>query len=286
MASATPFGGLLRQWRGARRLSQLELALSADVSSRHLSYMETGRARPSRAMVLQLAGALDVPLRERNTLLHAAGYAPVYGETPLEDPALSSIREALALLLRHHEPLPAVALDRRWNVVMANAPYLASAPQAFGREPGPPLSVLPEPRANVLRLLFDPAGFKPLVSNWGEVAAAVLARVHREAHWSGDPEVLALLDELQAAPDAPPRASWFDPSRPPALVIPVEMATPLGPVRYFTTLTTLGAAQDLTLHELRIEAYHPADEESAERLAALCAGGSRMGAATDQLAQE
>jgi len=270
VAVVSPFGSLLRQWRAARRMSQLDLALCADVSSRHVSFMETGKSRPSREMVLHLSGALEVPLRERNALLQAAGYAPVYRETDLAAPEMASVREALALLLEQHQPLPAVATDRHWDVVMANGPYLAALAAVVGGDLGRPLEVLAPPRPNVLRLLFAGDGFRSQVLNWEEVAAAVLARVHREALWSADATALALYDELQQTPGAPPRSAWFRPGAgPPALVIPVVVTSPAGPIRYFTTLTTLGAAQDVTLGELRIEAYHPADPESDRRARSL-----------------
>jgi transcriptional regulator with XRE-family HTH domain len=251
-------GDLLRYWRRARRMSQLELALQAGSSTRHLSFIETGRANPSREMLIALAGALDVPLRERNLLLQAAGFAPIYRETGLDEPEMAQVRHALELLLEQHEPFGAVVLDRRWNIVMANRAY-----QRFlGMLLGPKL----EPRGNVLRDLFAPDRVRPMLANWPEVIAAMLPRVQREAAADRDPELKALLDEILAYPDV------ADAARQPALasaqklLIPLEIAA--GPLRarLFTTIATLGTPQDITLQELRIESFHAADE-ATERLA-------------------
>jgi len=269
LSAACAFGQMLREWRANRHMSQLDLALSAQVSARHISYVETGRSQPSREMVLQLSGALDVPLRERNALLQAAGFAPRFGETPLGSAEMQGVRSALRMILRQHEPFPAVAMDRHWNVVMANAPYLESVSRLSGREIAEPGQVVPDPRPNVLRLLFGSEAFRRHVVNWEEVAAAVLARVERDARWSGDGATRELLEELRDAPGAPPPGRWYELGRAPSLVIPVEVESPLGRLRYFTTMTTLGAALDVTLHELRIEAYHPADAETRERVATM-----------------
>jgi transcriptional regulator with XRE-family HTH domain len=241
-------------------LSQLELALTAEVSARHLSFLETGRARPSRQMLLVLASVLDIPLRERNALLQAAGFASLYRETPLDDPEMAGIRQAVELLLRHHEPFPAVALDRHWNVVMMNASYARFVALLLGpSEAFTPFTVVPAPRPNALRRLFDPAAVRPHVINWTAVAKGILERVQREARWSGDPATQALLADLLAAPGVP--ASWREPDLEsgPALVIPVELRLGEHRARFFTTLTTLGAPQDITLQELRIESFHAAD---------------------------
>jgi transcriptional regulator with XRE-family HTH domain len=261
-ADTPPFGRLLREWRSARRRSQLELALDAEVSARHLSFLETGRAQPSREMVLLLGSVLEVPLRERNALLQAAGFAPAYRESDLASPALAEMLSALRLLLRQNEPFVAMALDRHWNLVMANQAYLSMLRLLLGEPAAAVLrayEVLPAPRLSVPRALFDPAGLRPHVANFEDVAADVLARIRREAA-SGDAHTEALLRDLErlrggAAVREPPR------ERQP-MVIPVEIRAGAGLLRFFTTITTLGAAQDVTLAELRIEAFHPADAET------------------------
>ncbi|HUG37256.1 MAG TPA: helix-turn-helix transcriptional regulator [Candidatus Limnocylindrales bacterium] len=261
-------GGLLRRWRTARRMSQLDLALAAEVSARHLSFLETGRARPSRQMLLVLGSVLDLPLRERNALLRAAGFSGAYPETPLDEPRMAAMRGALELILRQHEPFGAVAMDRHWNVVMMNAAYARFARALLGASL-PPFAVLPEPRPNAMRLLFDPRGFRPHVVNWNEVARELLARVQREALWSGDPGTKALLADLLAAPAVP--ADWREPDveSAPSLVVPVALRLGAVTVRFFTTLTTLGAPQDITLQELRIESFHAANEETERVMRAM-----------------
>jgi transcriptional regulator with XRE-family HTH domain len=262
-ASSDPpaFGRLLREWRSVRRRSQLDLALEAEVSARHLSFLETGRAQPSREMVLLLGSVLEVPLRERNALLQAAGFAPAYRETGLSAPAMAEMKEAVRLLLRQHEPFAAMALDRHWNLVMANAAYLRTLALLLG-EAGPrglvAYEVLPEPRLNALRALFDPNGLRPHIANWDEVAQDLVARVRREAAFDGDAETARLLADLVAAAPAPALDGAL-PHGPQALVVPVEIRVGAALLRFFTTITTVGAPQDVTLAELRIEAFHAAD---------------------------
>ena len=254
-------GPLLRHWRAARRMSQLDLALEANVSTRHVSFVETGRAQPSRDLVLSLAQVLDVPARERNALLLAAGYAPFYRESDLAAPALATIRRALALILRQQDPFPTVALDRGWQIVMANAAWLHLA-ALLGVGGGEPGTILPEPRANILRLLFDPAGLRPHVANWAEVAPLMLRRARHDA--AGQPDSHALLDELLAGPGIP--ADWRTPARDLApgggLLVPVTLTLGDRTANLLSTITTLGTAQDLTLQELHIEAFYPADSET------------------------
>ena len=243
----------MRQWRTARHISQLDLALSADISARHLSFVETGRAQPSREMVLRLAAALQVPLRERNALLLSAGFAPIYRETRLDAPALAQARRAVDFILAKQEPYPAIVLDRHWNMVIANA----ATHRFFELFPE---CVLPQP-PNVLKLLFDPEGLRPFVENWEEVAARVINRVHREAAGAPpDSGIRALLEGLLTYPGVP--RHWWTP----------ELERPLPPLldiaykrndlklRFFSTITTFGTAQDVTLHELRIESFFPADD--------------------------
>jgi transcriptional regulator with XRE-family HTH domain len=269
----TAVGALLRRWRTTRHLSQLELSQEAEISARHVSFIETGRAQPSRDMVLLLASVLEVPLRERNALLHAAGFAPAYRETGLDDPAMADMREAVRLILRQHEPCPALAMDRHWNLVMANASYARFLRLLLGgpAPPVPPYEVLPEPRLNTLVPLFDPALLRPHIRNWEEVARTVLRRVRREAALEGDRKTEAILERLAAFPGVKELAREPDGIGPQALVIPVEIALPGATVRFFSTVTTLGAPQDITLAELRIEAMHSADAETEAVLRAMAA---------------
>ncbi len=265
MASAV--GSLLREWRTARRLSQLELAMEVEVSTRHLSFIETGRAKPSREMVLLLSSALDVPLRDRNALLHAAGYAPAYRETDLMSPEMEQMRQALTLILRQHEPFIAVAFDRSWDLVMFNEAYarLASLMGMEGRLGAPPLTVTRPPRLNLLHLLFDPDGLRPFIANWEQVSQAVLSRVRREAAVDRDPTTQELLKSLQAYPGVVSRPHETAPQNPLELVLPVELRLGEQTLRFFSTLTSLGTPLDVTLQELRIESFHAADAPT-ERL--------------------
>src|SRR5688572_5615378 len=226
-----PFGRLLQQWRRVRGKSQLDLAVEADVSPRHVSFVETGRSQPSREMVLLLATALGVPLRERNALLLAAGYAPVYRETSLDAPELEPARRALELILEHQEPHPAVVMNRHWDIVTSNR--AAQALFGFLLDGGGP----PMPVPNVVRLMFHPDGLRPHVANWDAVASHLIQRVHRESVGGvADARTLALLDEVLAYPGVP--ASWrrLDPTVPLAPIVPVAFAKGELSVRYFSTV--------------------------------------------------
>jgi transcriptional regulator with XRE-family HTH domain len=267
-ASTSTVGSLLREWRSIRRMSQLALATAAEVSPRHLSFVETGRAEPSRAMVLTLARALDVPLRERNAMLTAAGYAPLYRETGLDDPQMADMLRALELLLRQHEPFLAVALDRRWDILMCNAAYARLVALLGDDALRPePYRVLPPPRPNALRLLFG--RFRPIIANWEQVAAAALDRAQRESTMDRDPARRSVLEDCLRA--APP--TWRTPraETPPPMVVAVELHLGEFRGRLFSTVATLGTAQDITLQELRIESFHPADAETEQRLRAVAA---------------
>jgi transcriptional regulator with XRE-family HTH domain len=268
-------GPLLRKWRTARHLSQLELSQEAEISTRHVSFIETGRSRPSREMVLLLASALDVPLRERNSLLQAAGFAPAYRETGLDDPAMASMREAVRLILKQHEPCPALAMDRHWSLVMANAPYARFLGLLLGeRAPKtPPYEVLPEPRLDTLLPLFDPDLLRPRIANWEEVARTLLRRMRREAALEGDPRTDEILERLAAFPGVKDLMREPETLGPQALVIPVELDLPGTRLRFFSTVTTLGAPQDITLAELRIEAMHAADADTEKALHAMAGAG-------------
>jgi transcriptional regulator with XRE-family HTH domain len=254
-------GTLLRHWRAARRVSQLDLALDADVSSRHLSFVETGRSQPSREMVLRLAEALQVPLRERNALLLAAGFAPVYRETDLGAPELREARQAVEFILAQQEPYPAVVVDRHWNLLMAN--------QATQRFLGLFLPSPPAGPPNAMRLMFDPRGLRPFVENWEDVAAHLIERVHRDAAGAPpDGETRALLEELLAYPGVPAR--WRTPQmdRAPAPFLSIAYRKDGLRLSVFSTITTFGTPQDVTLQELRIECFFPADESTRAALSA------------------
>jgi transcriptional regulator with XRE-family HTH domain len=260
VAAGREFGGMLSRWRKARRISQLDLALDAGVSSRHLSFVETGRARPSREMVLRLCSALDVPLRERNLLLLAAGFAPVLRETPLDAPEMAAMLGALRLILSRHDPFGAVAFDRNWDIVMASEAYAAIVNACLPDTPVTPLTLTLMPRPNVLRLLCRPDGIRPHVANWPEVARAVLARAVREAA-QDDPGGTrrALLAEVLAYPGVPTPEPAAGAGGAP-LIVPVELRQgDGGTIRLLSTIATLGTAEDITLRELRIEAFYPAE---------------------------
>lgn len=258
-SSPRPVGVLLRDWRQRRRLSQLGLALEADISSRHVSFLETGRAQPSRAMILHLAERLDVPLRERNTLLVAAGFAPVYPERPLDDPALQAARAAVDLVLAGHEPYPALALDRHWQLVAANR---AVAPLLQGVRPD-----LLAPPVNVLRLSLHPAGLAPRIANLAAWRAHLLTRLGRQVEVSADPVLASLLDELTGLPGG------SGPSEPPptgpVIAVPLRLRGPAGDLSFLSTTMVFGTAVDVTLAELAVEAFFPADDATADALRRL-----------------
>jgi transcriptional regulator with XRE-family HTH domain len=260
--TGSPIGTLLQHWRQTRHMSQLALAVEADVSPRHVSFVETGRARPSREMVMLLADALDVPLRERNALLLAAGFAPAYKETDLQAHELAPARAALEAILRQQEPFPAVVMSRHWDVVNANA----AASRLFGLL----LGDAARGPANVIRMMFDPALVRPCVHNWEGVAEALIRRIHREAV-GGVPDAAtrALLEEALAYPGVPSR--WRKPSveTPLLPVIPVSFRKDAWRFDYFSTVTTLGTPQDVTLQEIRIECFFPVDAETRRQAEAL-----------------
>ena len=252
-------GELLRDWRRRRRLSQLDVSLDAAVSARHLSFVETGRARPSRELVLHLAEFLDVPLRDRNTLLLAAGYAPAYGETPLDAEAMAPVRDALDAILQGHAPYPAVIVDRRWDLVTANAPALA----ILGEGVAPALLA---PPANAMRVCLHPDGLAPRIRNLGQYGAHLVDRLARQTAITGDPGAAALLEELRGyAGDAGAHAPADDG---PAgqLVVPLVLESLGAELRLFSTLATFGTALDVTIAELAIESFFPADAETAATL--------------------
>jgi transcriptional regulator with XRE-family HTH domain len=250
-------GALLRGWRQRRSLSQLELALNAAVSSRHVSFLETGRARPSREMLLHLAEHLEVPLRERNGLLLAAGYAPQYVERGLDQPEMTPVRDALERFLRAHEPYPALVLDRHYNLVSAND---AVAVLTAGVAPE-----LLAPPANALRITLHPSGMAPRINNLEEWSAHLLHRLRRQASVTGDPALEHLYEELTTYPGVssePP----LDESTGADILLALRLADGERELAFFSTVSTFGTAVDITLAELSIEAFYPANATTATRL--------------------
>jgi transcriptional regulator with XRE-family HTH domain len=258
-AGAPHVGSLLREWRARRNVSQLQLATGSAVSARHLSFIETGRARPSREMVLHLAERLDVPLRERNVLLLAAGYAPAYGERPLDSAELAPVREALERFLAAHEPYPALVLDRHANLLLANT--------ALGHLVEGVAPELLEPPANALRATLHPDGMAPRILNFDEWSGHLVHRLRRQVALTGDPELEALLRELLAYPNVraePPAPETFAAGE---IVLPLQLRHGDGRLSFFSTVTTFGTPADVTLAELAIEAFYPADRATAAALA-------------------
>ncbi len=247
------FAHLLRNWRQKRRLSQLDLALSSGVSQRHVSFLESGRAKPSRSMILQLSEALEVPLRERNDWLAAAGFAPMFRATPLDDPQMSQVMAAVKMMLANHVPFPAVAIDRAWNIRMANAPFdmlMAMIGTDIWQRVG-------GAERNLMRLFFHPNGIKPLVTNWTAIAPLLWHRAQREAETLGGQEMKEVLLELSQHQTADTLWAAEDATLVP--VLPLEIEKDGARVSLFTVIATFGTAQDVTADELRIESFFPAD---------------------------
>jgi transcriptional regulator with XRE-family HTH domain len=253
-------GALLREWRQRRNLSQLEVAMRSAVSARHLSFIETGRARPSREMVLHLAERLDVPLRERNHLLLAAGFAPVFGERSLDEREMAPIRAALERFLAAHEPYPAVVVDRHWNIVSENR-GVAYVTRGVAAE-------LLAPPANALRIALHPDGMAPRISNLAEWSGYLLGRLRREIEVTRDPELESLYEELVAYPGVTAEHGRANPPPPNDILLMHELRLEGTQLALFSTLTTFGTARDLTLAELTIEAFYPANRQTAEALTA------------------
>ncbi|TDG03732.1 XRE family transcriptional regulator [Paraburkholderia guartelaensis] len=257
-AARLSIGEMLRDWRTRRRMSQLLLATEAEISTRHLSFVESGRALPSREMVMHLAEQLDVPLRERNALLVAAGYAPLYRERALDDPQLAAAREAVDLVLRGHEPYPAVAVDRHWNIVATNgalAPLIGDASPALLAAP-----------INALRLSLHPEGMAPRIVNWHAWRAHLLTRLQRQIDASADPVLAALHEELAAYPTPPGVANVSAEPIANHIAVPLRVRTVLGELAFYSTTTVFGTPVDITLSELAIEAFFPADPQTAQAL--------------------
>ena len=258
--ASAPFGDHLRTWRQRRRLTQLDLALEADISTRHLSFVETGRAEPSREMVLRLAERLNVPLRERNTLLVAAGYAPMYRERALDDPALAAARAAVELVLKAHAPYPALALDRHYVMVAANA---AVPPLLAGLDP-----VLLQPPVNVVRLSLQPGGLAPRIVNLPQYRKHLMERLRQQIALTADPFLVDLLAEVQAYPVPDPGPGPSMDGEHLGVVMPLMLRTPGGVLSFFSTLTVFGSPNDVTLQELAVESFFPADGFTAAALRA------------------
>ncbi|QEC49009.1 helix-turn-helix transcriptional regulator [Baekduia soli] len=248
-------GQLLRGWRDRRRLSQMELALEADVSTRHLSFLETGRARPSRAMIIRLAEHLEVPLRERNDLLLAAGFAPAYPQTELDDGRMALVRDAVRRVLAGHDPYPALVVDRRWELLEANAGL------ALLLEGIDPAQL--QPPVNALRLSLHPDGLAPRIANLAQWRAHILDRLARQVVATSDPQVASLLAELRAYPGDEPAPAAHELPGPEDVIVPLRLRHPSGELSLMSIVSTFGTPLDITVQELSIEAFFPADEHTA-----------------------
>jgi transcriptional regulator with XRE-family HTH domain len=251
--ATNPAGVLLRRWRDMRGRTQLDLSLDAGISQKHISFVESGRSMPSRQTLLDLAQALEIPLRERNALLLAAGYAPVYAESTLDEPVMKSITSALQRMLRQHEPFPAIVMDRYWNVLLTNdaTPKFFNCFIDMSARQG---------RRNLLHLMFDPAGMRPFIANWPEAARSLIARVHREVLGHViDVNTKRLLDELSKYPGVAPE--WRTPTPADSVpIIPLAFTKGGTTLSYFSMITTVGTPQAVAAEELRIECMYPADD--------------------------
>ena len=260
LSTTNSFGALLKQWRNQRGFSQLDLAVTSQVSQRHISFLESGRAKPSRDMVLGLATVLDIPLRHQNIMLTSAGFAPIYAETDLSVPEMKPIRKALEFMLRQQEPLPAIVIDRYWNLLLSNngATRLLDyfiAPNVLQT------LFCSDGKMNLMRAMFHPQGLRPFVGNWEDIAGHLIQRVHREAIVEGQSEQsMSLLNELMSYPGVPD--VWQTSSREThhALLLTVHLKKNNLDLQFFSTVATLGTPYDITLQELRIEYLFPADK--------------------------
>jgi transcriptional regulator with XRE-family HTH domain len=253
-------GDHLREWRGKRRMSQLELASEAEISTRHLSFLETGRSQASREMLLHLSEQLDIPLRERNVILVAAGYAPVFEERPLASPEMAAARQAVERVLKGHEPFPALAVDRHWQLVSANAvvaPLLADVDAA-----------LLKPPVNVLRLSLHPSGLAPRIANLAEWRAHLLMRLRTQIEQTADAVLIDLLAELSKFPATNMLKSRMPPPRDETagVFVPLQLVTDAGKLSFLSTTTVFGTPVDVTLSELALECFFPADDATAQAL--------------------
>lgn len=252
MQTALPVGTLLREWRQRRRLTQQDLALDAEISPRHLSFVETGRAAPSREMLLHLSEELEIPLRERNTLLVAGGYAPMFKERRLDDAALAAARRAIDVVLEAQKPFPAFALDRHWNIAASN-----SALQQLYEGVAPELMARP---VNAMRLSLHPQGIAPRIENLGEWRAHLLARLRQQVAITGDKVLKGLYEEVLAYGPNEKHAGNLENS----VLVPLKIRCSLGLLSFLSTTTVFGTPVDVTLSELAIEMFFPADAATAE----------------------
>jgi transcriptional regulator with XRE-family HTH domain len=262
---AEAFPQLLKSWRQKRRLSQLDLALESGVSQRHVSFLESGRAKPSRSMILQLSETLEVPLRERNDWLVAAGFAPVFRARPLDDPQMNQVMSAVRMMLANHEPFPAIAIDRAWNIRLANRPFDMLASMVGGDV----WTRVGGPERNLMRLFFHPNGVKPLVANWNAIAPLLWHRARREADALGGQEMKAVLADLSQYQDAD--TLWAAEETALVPVLPLEMEKDGLRISLFTVIATFGTAQDVTADELRIESFFAADEATDKLFRSMAA---------------
>ncbi|MBP6010855.1 MAG: helix-turn-helix transcriptional regulator [Alphaproteobacteria bacterium] len=257
------FPNLLKSWRSKRRMSQLDLALASGVSQRHVSFLESGRAKPSRSMILQLSETLEVPLRERNDWLTAAGFAPVFRARPLDDPQMTQVMHAVRMMLTSAAPFPAVAIDRAWNIRLSNKPF-----DMMSELIGPDLwTRVGGAERNLMRLFFHPNGIKPLVTNWAAVAPLLWHRAQREAEALGGQEMKAVLADLSQYQEA--ETLWAAEDAALVPVLPLEMTKDGLRISLFTVIATFGTAQDITADELRIETLYAADEATRQLFMAM-----------------
>ncbi|HWR16265.1 MAG TPA: helix-turn-helix transcriptional regulator [Terriglobales bacterium] len=260
-APTSRFGQLLRQWRASRRMSQLDLSLEAEISSRHLSYLEAGKAQPSREMLIRLADALAIPLRERNALFLAAGYAPMYRETGLTAPEMQLARQAVDFILKQQEPYPAIVLDRHWNLLQVNEGAKKLLGFLIGGAPKDP---------NVVRQIFSEEMLRPFIANWEEVAADMVQRLHQQVDWDPtDKGSQQLLAEVMKYPDVKEQWGKRELEMPSSPMLTFVFRKGDVDLKFFSTWTTFGAPHDVTLEEIRIESSFPADEDTARRWKAI-----------------
>jgi transcriptional regulator with XRE-family HTH domain len=258
------FGQLLKAWRERRGFSQLDLALAARTTQRHLSFIESGRATPSREMILRVSGTMDIPLRQQNALLLAAGYAPAWAQRDLSAPDLAMVDKALDYMLGQHEPYPAFVADRRWNLLRANRGAATLTEFLLG----PPSPEPPSEPVNLAIALMSPESLRPFISNWDEVAHYFLRGVQGDAQADGSPETLALLNRLLALPDVSALTEGPPPAETQAPVLPIHFQRNKTSLRLFTAIATLGTPRDVTLQEVRIEFFFPLDKVTGDLLRA------------------
>lgn len=257
---ANEFSQMLKKWRKQRRVSQLDFSLDAGISQKHLSFLESGRSRPSRDMVLTIGEALDLPLRERNQLLHAAGFAQIYKQRALDNDEMKMVQDALQMSLKHHEPYPAIVADRNWNLLMANDASLKLV-GLLGDPDEVWQMVDPSGDKNVYRMTFSESGMKPFIANWDELALHLIQRLQRE--FSADPEnsyLSSLYKEISATFESVEKGRILDSFAPIAPILPMHMSVAGVTLKTFSMISSFGTAQDITAEEIKVETFFPADE--------------------------